>query len=187
MSVEKSLSESAQWFLRDFQKLLDDFAVEEDVWIVAIDKKENLVTESPGVQRVFKLIMATEEGKIRYRDNYKMAFTLIKTQGKTIFSDDFAGFASAWLPISVRGSLIGLMIISGGRYDRGEIREKLREKYSKLADELGIVDKEDFIKAAIEEVKIVDEEEMEKKAGKLKKLIEVLLETTQTPLKEVFG
>jgi len=187
MPVEKSLSESAQWFLRDFQKLLNDFANEAGIQIVAIDREGNVITEMTGVQRVCKLILATEDGRIRCRDNYKMALSLVKAKKEPFFIDCYAGFASVWVPIIIRGILIGVIVGCGGRYDRGESQEKLREKFSKLASELGIIDKEDFLKAAIDEVKIANEDEMKKRGERLKKLVEILAETAQTPLKEVFG
>ena len=55
-----------------------------------------------------------------------------------------------------------------------------------MAGELGIEDKEDFLKAAIDEIKIlVTEEEMKKRAERLAKLVAILAE--ETALKEVFG
>jgi ligand-binding sensor protein len=187
MTEEKYLSEAAKWFLRDFEKIIDDFATEEGVRVVVVDKEGSLIIETAGVERICKLINSSEEGRMRYRDNYKMAFSLIKTQGKPIFIDCYAGFAFLAIPITIRGSIVGAIVSCGGRVDRGESREKLVEKFTKLADELDIMDKEDFLKAAIDEVKLVTEEEIKKRAEKLTKLIEILTETAQTPLKEVFG
>jgi len=184
---KKPLSEAAQWFLRDFQRLLDDFAKETGAQIAVVNQGGNLVIEILGPQRVHKLIMASEEGRTRYRDAYKTALSLVRAQKKPIFVEDFAGYACVWVPILIRGKVIGLIVSCGGRYDKGESREKLIEKFSKLADELGVVNKEDFLKAAIDEVKIVTKEDVHKRAERLIKLIEILSETARTPLKEVFG
>lgn len=187
MPEENPISQAAQWFLKDFQRLLEEFAQETKSQVVAIDKEGNLITKLSGVQNVCKLILASEEGRIRCLDSFKMGLSLVKSQKKPIFSDCYAGFASAWVPIIVRESLIGVIIICGGKYDRGESREKLTEKYSKLADELGVVGKENFLKMAVDEVSLVTEEEIRKRAEKLTGLVEILTENVQTPLKEIFG
>ncbi len=89
------------------------------------------------------------------------------------------------MPIKVKGEIVGSITGCGGRYDRGESRDELRAKYSKLADELGIEDKEDFLKAGVDEISPVTEEEMRKRAMRLAKLVEILAE--ETALSEVFG
>ena len=99
--------------------------------------------------------------------------------------DCYAGYASLWVPIKVRGEIVGSITGCGGRYDRGESKEGLREKFAKLADELGVEDKEDFLKAAIDEISPVREEEMKKRAERLSKLVGILAE--ETALSEVFG
>ena len=91
------------------------------------------------------------------------------------------------MPIIVRDSLIGVIVICGGKYDRGESKEKLTEKYSKLTDELAVIGKENFLKMAIDEVSLITEEEIRKRAEKLTGLVEILTENVQTPLKEIFG
>lgn len=187
MPEDKSLSESAQWFLRDFQELLNNFAKEMEIQVVAIDREGDLITEISGNQRVCKMILSNEEGRVRCKDSFKMALALVKTKKEPIFTDCYAGFASVWIPIVIREAIIGVIIGCGGKQERGESKEKLRERFSKLANELGIIDRENFLKAAIEEVKIVDEEEIQKRAERLRKLVEILAETAQTPLKEVFG
>ena len=183
--ANKKLSEEAEWFLRNLQKLQDDFAESIGGQIVTTDKEGNLVTKMSGAQRVCQIIMATEEGKKKCGQAYKCALSLVRTQKAPVFMDCYAGFASLWVPIVVKGKIVGSITGCGGRYNRGESREELIEKYSKLADELGIKDKEDFLKAAIDEIKPVTEEEMKKRAQRLSKLIAILAE--ETALGEVFG
>jgi len=183
---KRFLSEAAQWFLRDFQGLLKDFAEENDAQCLATNKEGSLITELNGVQDVCKKILATEEGQMRCRDHFKIISSLAKDQKKPIFVDCYAGFASVCIPIIIR-EVIGTLISCGGKYDRGESREKLINKLSKLADELGILDKEGFLRAAIDKVKTTTEEEMKQRTEKLSKLIDILTETAHTPLKEVFG
>ncbi len=182
---EKQISEEAQWFLRNLQKLQDDFAESVGAQIVTTDKEGNLVTKMSGAQRVCQLIMATEKGKERCSNAYKTALSLVKTMKEPAFMDCHAGYASLWVPIKIKGEIVGSITGCGGRYDRGENSEQLREKFSKLADELGISDKEDFLKAAVDEIRPVTEEEMKKRSERLAKLVGILAE--ETALKELFG
>jgi ligand-binding sensor protein len=183
--MNKTLSEEAQWFLRNLQKLQDDFAENIGGQIVTTDKEGNLITQMSGAQRVCKLIMATEKGKAKCGEAYKTALSLVRTMKEPAFMDCHAGFASLWVPIKIKGEIVGSITGCGGRYDRKETKEKLIEKYSKLAEELGIEDKEDFLKAAIDEIKIlITEDEMEKRSGRLAKLVAILAE--ETALGEVF-
>lgn len=187
MTTKKPLSESAQWFLEDFQRLQDDFAEIIGVLVETKDKEDNLITKRSGGQRICNLILASEEGKIRCRDAHKMISSLAKNENEPVFLDCYAGYVCLGVPIIIKGNTIGTIVSCGGRYDRGESKEKLTEKFSKLADELGIIDKENFLKAAIDEVELVTEEEVKKRAQRLAELIEILAETAVTPLKEVFG
>lgn len=181
----KNISEEAQWFLRNLQKLQDDFAESVGGQIVTTDKEGNLVTKMSGAQRVCRLIMATEKGKEKCGGAYKMALSLVKTMKEPAFMDCYAGYASLWVPIKINGNIVGSITGCGGIYDRGESKEELKKKFSKLADELGISDKEDFLKAAVDEIRPVTEKEMKDRAIKLAKLVVTLAE--EDVLKEVFG
>jgi len=183
--MEKQLSEEAQWFLRNLQKLQDDFAESVGAQIVTTDKEGNLVTKMSGAQRVCQLIMATEKGKERCESCYKNALSLVRTQKEPIFIDCHAGFASLWVPIKVRGEIVGSITGCGGRYERGKSQEELREDMARLAEDLGIEDKEDFTKAGVDEIEPVTEEEMKKRAERLAKLVGILAE--ETALSEVFA
>ncbi len=187
MPRKREISETAKWFLNNLQRLQNDFAEVSGVQIVTINLEGDLITERSGGQKVYKLILSTEEGEIRLRDTYKVGISLIRNKKETVFMNCFAGFACVFVPIILKGKLIGAIVSCGGRHERGESKEKLREKFSKLANELGVREKEDFLRAAIDEVEPVTEEELKKRAGKLAKLIEILAETAVTPLKEVFG
>lgn len=187
MPEERPLSESAQWFLNDFKQVLSDFAKEAGVNIILGDKEGNLILNIPGPQEACKLIMASTEGRIRCNDSLRIAVSLVREQEKPIFVDCYAGFACVWVPIIARETVIGVIISCGGRYDRGESQKQLEKKFSKLADELGIIDRQDFIKTAIEETKIVTRQEAEERTERLQKLFDILTETALTPLKEIFG
>ncbi len=177
-------SKEAQWFARNLQVIQDEFAGSVGGQIVTTDRNGELVTKMSGSQRVCKLIMGTEKGKERCSQAYKTALSLVKSMKESAFMDCHAGYASLWVPIKVKGEIVGSITGCGGRYDRGESPEELKDKFSKLADELGIEDKEDFLKAAIEEILPVTEGEMKERAEMLAKLVGVLAE--ETALKEVF-
>jgi ligand-binding sensor protein len=182
---EKNFSTEAQWFLKNLQKLQDDFAESVGGQIVTTDKEGNLLTKMSGAQRVCKLIMETEQGKAKCSEAYKTALSLVKTMKEPAFMDCHAGYASLWMPIKINGKIVGSITGCGGKYDRGESKEELREKFSKLADDLGISDKEDFLKAGVDEIDPVSEKEMKDRATKLAKLVVTLAE--EDVLKEVFG
>ncbi|MGB2762306.1 MAG: PocR ligand-binding domain-containing protein [Minisyncoccales bacterium] len=179
-----NISEEAQWFLKNLQKLQDDFAESVGAQIVTTDRDGSLVTEMSGAQRVCKIIMGTAEGKKKCEEAYKMALSLIKTQKEPAFMDCHAGYASLWVPIKVGGEIVGSITGCGGRYEKGEQESELREKFAKIAGELGVADREDFLKAAVDEIEPVTEEEMKKRAVWLAKLMGILAE--ETALKEVF-
>jgi len=181
---EKEFSKEAKWFVRNIQVIQDEFAESIGAQIVTTDKNGELVTEMSGAQRVCKLIMGTEKGKERCGEAYKTALSLVKSLKESAFMDCHAGYASLWIPIKVKGEVVGSITGCGGRYNRGESEDELKEKFSKLADELGIEDKEDFLKAAIAEISPVTEEEVKERAERLSKLVSVLAE--ETALKEVF-
>ncbi|MBL7156025.1 MAG: PocR ligand-binding domain-containing protein [Candidatus Pacebacteria bacterium] len=187
MANKKPLSEAAKWFLQEFENLLQDFSKEMQVYIIMADKYGNLITKILGPEKACNIINSVEEGRVRYEDSCKPAISLVAQEKKPVFIDSFAGFACVWIPIIVRNAVIGVIISCGGRYDIGETRQELEKKYSKLADELGIMDKQGFLKACIDETKIVTKQEVVQRAERLTKLVHILSETTLTPLKEVFG
>ena len=183
--LNKKFSEGATWFLRNLQKLQDDFAESVGAQIVTTDREGSLVTEMSGTQRVCRLIMSTPKGKEKCGECYKVALSLVKTQKEPVFIDCYAGYASLWVPIKVNDKIVGSITGCGGRYEKGKSKEKLKEELSKLASDLGVSDKEDFLKAGIDEIQPVTEEEMRKRALRLAKLVGILAE--ETALKEVFG
>ena len=122
--MNKTFSEEAQWFLRNVQKLQDDFAESVGGQIVMTDKEGNLITQMSGAQRVCKLIMATKEGKKKCDECYKTALSLVKTRKEPVFMDCWAGFASLWVPIKIGDEIVGSITGCGGRYNRGERAKK---------------------------------------------------------------
>lgn len=182
--IKENLSEEVKWFLRSLQVLQDDFADAVGGQIVTTDKEGNLITEMSGQRRICKLIQGIEKGKKECVKAYEMALSLVKEQKESVIMDCHAGFAALWVPIKIDGEVVGSITGCGGRYDRGETKKELEEKFGKLADDLRVKDKEDFIKAAIEEINPVTEDEMKTRANYLSKLITILIK--ESALKEVF-
>lgn len=188
MEKEK-LSEEGKWFLKNLQRIQDNFAEAVGAQIVTTDKRGQLITEMSGQQRACEIIQKTEKGKKMCTDCYKTALSLVKDKEESVFMDCPAGFASLWVPIKTgEEQIVGSITGCGGRYDRGEEREELEERFNDLADELGLSDdihpRQDFLKAAVEEVKVITEEEMRKRAERLAELVGIL--TEETALKEAF-
>jgi ligand-binding sensor protein len=184
---EESLSEAANWFLGHLQKTLDGFSSSEGIQVVIFNKEGKLIRKVHGVQEICKLILTTKDGKIRCKDHFKTAFSLVKTQRKPIFTECYAGFVSVWIPIIIRESLVGVIVSCGKRYDKGETKKKLEKKFSELMNELEIMQDKDSINKAIDKVSIITTKEAKKRAKKLKELFDILVQTSNTPLKEVLG
>ena len=185
MPIE-NISEEAQWFLKTLQTLQDDFAESIGAQIVTTDKNGDLVTKMSGQMRVCSdFIHKTEKGKKGCTDTYHTALGLVREMKEPAFMDCFAGYASLWVPIKVNGEIVGSITGCGGRFDRGESREEMEKKAKKLADDLGVETSEEYLKEAIDKVKVVTEEEMKKRVERLSKLVGILVE--ETALKEVFA
>lgn len=182
----KKFSEEAEWFLKTIQRLQDDFAESVGAQIVITDREGSLVTKMSGQMKVCSdFIQKTEKGKKGCTDTYHTALGLVKTMKEPAFMDCFAGYASLWVPITVKGEIVGSITGCGGRFDRGEEKKELEERFTKLANDLGIEVSEEYLKEAIDNVKVVTEEEMKKRAERLSKLVGVLAE--ETALGEAFG
>ena len=183
---EKNYSEEAQWFLRNLQRLQNDFAESIGAQIVTTDKNGELLTKMSGQQKICQIIQGTEKGKQGCQSAYQTALSLVKSMKEPAFMDCPAGLASLWVPIEVKGEIVGSITGCGGRYDHGESEQELRERFAVKANELGINEenKEDFLNA-LSEVKVITEEEMRKRAERLARLVGILAE--ETALSEVFG
>jgi ligand-binding sensor protein len=184
--MEETISEAAKIFLKQFSEILEDFKKETGFQVFLLNRKGELINELEGVQPACKMILSSHFGKIRCKDSFKLGFLVVKKERKPIFLRCYAGFGLSLIPIIVRGSFIGAVIICGGDYGE-KTQETLKKDFSKLAEELGIFEKEKFLKLATEETKIINENEMKKETEKLQKLIDILTENVQTPLKEIFG
>ncbi len=185
---EKQISEEARWFLKNLQDIQDNFADSIGAQIVTTDKNGDLITKMSGQQRICQIIQKTDKGRKGCTDAYHIAVGLVKKMKEPAFMDCHAGLASLWVPIKTRsGEIVGSITGCGGRYDRGEQREQIEKKFLKLYDNLGITkemsSRDDFLKA-LDEVKVITEAEMKKRAERLAKLVGILAE--ETALKEAF-
>lgn len=184
--MRNELSEAALWFLRDLEKIIQDFCIETESQIAILDREGNLIIDFAPRQKTCQLIWQTEMGKIRCLDHFKIAFSVTKNEKKSFLLECYAGFVSIWIPIIIGDSFLGIIVNCGGKMEKGESTEKLESHFSKIASELEIFDKERFIKTTLE-TSTTDKETINKRMERLEKLIEILKEHTLTPLKEVFG
>ena len=166
---------------------LKNFTTEEGIQITLLDREGKVIVEIEGPQKICQLIRADTVGRTKCEDGYRMGFALAKTKQEPILVNCFAGFASVWLPLMVKETVIGVIVACGKRIDTENNEEKLTKSFSQMNEELGIMDREGFLRAALDEVEIINQEEAELRAGKLDKLISILEETARTPLKEIFG
>jgi hypothetical protein len=74
----------------------------------------------------------------------------------------------------------------GKKIEKRESEEKLRERVFNLGEELGIFESGEFLEK-VTQTEETSEEEIKKYSERLKKLVDVLIENVQTPIKEIFG
>jgi ligand-binding sensor protein len=183
--MKKELSEAARWFLEELERTLKEFALETKTQIAILDKKGDLVLEFSPNLKICQKIWGIPEGRIRCEDHFKIAHLITIKEKKPFIVKCFANFCSVWVPIIVENNVIGVIVNCGGKI-KGESLEKLKNRIEKIAQEIGILEIES-LKKEVEFFPELSIKEPERRIEKLKKLIEILAETTRTPLKEVFG
>jgi ligand-binding sensor protein len=187
MRSESELSEAARWFLGELKRMLITFSDAEGIQVFILNKDGDLVNEIYPVQKVCKTILAQEAGVMRCQDHFRSALNFVKIQKKYMVSECYAGFVSVWVPVVIRDVVIGVIIACGKKRETGETKDGLRKKFSKLADELGIIFKEEFLKNGVDDVPVVYEEDVDKRIKRIEELIVILTQSANTPLKEVLG
>lgn len=182
MPIKRELSEAAQLFLRDFQKILSDLAKETGFEIVALDRKGELISEFQGIQKVCQLIQRNSQGKLFCQSAFFVVFSILEKTRTPVFARCHLNYNLVGVPIIFGNALLGAIIICGKK----AVETLSKEKYLKFANEIFIESKEEFLKA-IQDVAAVQEDEIKKTVDKVKKLLEILKEMSLTPLKELFG
>jgi len=184
--MERDFSEATQIFLKQFLEILEDFKKETRFQIFLLNKEGELINKLEGVQPACKFILATPIGRTRCKDCFKIGFLITKTQRNSLFLECYANFAICWLPIIRNDSFVGAIIMCGKRFEREEGKGKMMEKFNNLVEELEIFEKKEFFQR-LDQTEIITEEEFKNYVERLKKLMEILTEIAQTPIKEIFG
>ncbi len=180
--METSFSETTQIFLRQLSQILNDFKKETGFQVFLLNKDGELLGDIEGIQPACKIILSNPLGKIRCKDCFRLGFLVTKMQKVPLFLECYAGFAICWIPIIRNESVIGAIIICGGIYEKIERKEKFKH----LSRELEITDEKGFIQKVME-TKLTNKEELQNFAERMKKLIDILIENIQTPVREIFG
>jgi ligand-binding sensor protein len=176
--IEEKLSEEAKWFLNSLKRIQEEFAKELGMIMVLVNTKgDSLILTNP-VADPCKIIQSVPEGASKCANCYKDAVSAF-VSGKIkspFFLNCHANFAAMVLPVVAEGKVIGAVIGCGGVYE-----EKDKEKVLELIRELNLP--MERFKAALDVLTPISREELEKRAKRLVKLIEVLSE--ETAFKEV--
>jgi ligand-binding sensor protein len=184
--MEKTFSETAKIFLTQLLKILNDFERDSGFQVFLLNKEGQLIDDLKGIQPPCKTILLTKEGKIRCKDCFRMGFQMAKLKNDFLLLECYAGFAISWIPIIRNNSFVGAVVMCGKKIEGRESEKKLKERVLNLAEELEIENGEEFLEK-VKQTDATNEEEIKKYAERLKKLIEVLIENVQTPIKEIFG
>lgn len=185
-SIDKEkLSDEAQSFVENLQIIQDDFAKFLAGQVLIINKKGELVTRPSTPQRVCQdYIQKTKLGNIGCANLIGTAVELLKFQKDPIFMKCPANYTAFWIPIKLKGEVVGGMAACGGLFEEGKSKEGYRQEFSHLADLFGIKKDDNYFKLAIDDVKMIDQKELQKRAKRSASLIETLVE--ERAFKEVF-
>lgn len=179
----KEYSEEATRLLRTLQNLQDDFAKIMGAIIVTTDRNGDLVTKMSGLPEPCKMIRETEKGLANCEKDYHAALALSGKHKDVALIKCHAGFVALYIPIFLKGELVGSITGCGGRFS-GMSYQDIEEKYTNLARELGIPNPEEFVRVVKTGSKVASEEEIRRRISLISTAIETLVE--ETPLKEVF-
>jgi ligand-binding sensor protein len=181
--MEKNYSEEATRLLETLQSLQDDFAEIMGAIIVTTDRNGDLVTKMSGLPKPCQIIRETEKGLEACNKDYYNAVSLSGKHRDLALIKCHAGFVALYIPIFLKGELVGSITGCGGRFS-GESDEEMGRVYRNLAGELGIIDAEGFVEVVKTDSKVASEEEIKRRISIISTAIETLIE--ETPLKEVF-
>lgn len=180
----KEYSEEATRLLKTLQSLQDDFAEIMGAIIVTTDRNGDLVTNMSGLPAPCKMIRETEQGLARCEKDYHAALALSGKHADVALIKCHAGFVALYIPIFLKGELVGSITGCGGRFS-GMSYQELEEKYANLARELGIANPDEFVRVVKTGSKIASENEIKRRISLISTAIQTLIE--ETPLKEVFS
>lgn len=180
---EKQYSEEANRLLKTLKSLQDDFAEIMGAIIVTTDRNGDLVTKMSGLPKACQMIRSTKKGLAACTKDYQNALSLSGKHKDVALIKCHAGFIALYVPIFLKGELIGSITGCGGLFS-GLSDEGIKEEYTKLAQELGISNPEKLIRVVKTETKVASEDEIKRRISLISTTIQTLVE--ETPLKEVF-
>lgn len=182
--MTKKISKEAEPFVKILQQTQDEFAAILDAIVVTTDTEGNLITEMSGIPKACKIIRETEEGLKGCQESYAAAVGLFGKRDEPYIGPCHAGFTSLWIPLHVKGKIVGSITGCGG-LPADKTDEEITEEYGKFADQFGIEDKEKFIESVINKKRITSEEEIKRRISLMSVVVSALIENTC--LQEIFG
>ncbi len=180
---KKEIPKEAEPFVKILQQTQDELANIMDALVVTTDSEGNLITEMSGIPKACQMIRETEDGLEGCEKSYAAAVGLFGKREEPYIGPCHAGFTSIWVPLKVKGKIVGSITGCGG-LPADMTEEKIREVYGEIADKFGIKDKEKFIQEVINKKRITSEEEIKRRVALLSVTISSLIENTC--LQEIF-
>lgn len=181
--TDTQVSEEAQWFLDNIQKMQEGLAKELRLQLVIMDDKGNLITEPSHFSTVARLIKKSQKGRELYNQAFDRAENLITAHSDPVLIKVFDGLASFWAPVATaKGKIIGSVVGGGGPFvkdkvDPEDFESKLEEVYNDLGLKEEGVSKEDLL-SAIKTTPAFSPDVLERKLAELGRTVGILAEET---------
>ena len=178
--AKKEYSKEAQEFLKNLNRIQEDFSKEIGMTTILINSKGEPIISIGPYWEICKKIQTTKEGAEGCMNCYKgavSAFTSGKVQD-TLLINCHVNFAAMVCPVKVGVKIVGAAVGCGGAYN-----EEDRKKVIEVMSGIEVLSSAEFARLA-EGVIPISKEDVKGKAEKLVRLIEVLAE--ETAFSEVF-
>ncbi len=182
----EKLSDEAKAFLENLQNIQDEFAQFIGGYVMFINKEGKLATKPSNAQRVCQeYIQKTNLGK-KGCDHLIGGATikLLSFREKVLRMKCVAGYQAFWIPIKLKGKVVGAVAACGGLMDEGKTEEDYKKDFTRLAELFDISDSEDFYEAAIKEPEKITKENLDNRTNKISKLLKTL--SKERSFEEVF-
>ncbi len=182
---KEKLSNETKTFLGNLQNIQDEFAQFIGGYVMFINKEGKLVTEPSNIQRVCQeYIQKTNLGKKGCDHLTGAIIKLLSFREKPLRMKCAAGYQAFWIPIKLKGKVVGAVAACGGLIDEGKTEEDYRKDFTRLAELFDISGNEDFYEAAIKEPKKITKENLDSRTKKISKLLKTL--SKERSFEEIF-
>jgi len=132
---KKEIPPEAEPFVKILQQTQDELANIMDAIVVTTDSEGNLITEMSGMPKACEMIRATQKGLEGCEKSYAAAMSLFGKREEPYIGPCHAGFTSIWIPLKVKGKIVGSITGCGG-LPADKTDEEIREEYGNLPTSL---------------------------------------------------